>query len=162
MINTPTTSFKNLYEGFIHAAESRLSEDQFLSLLIFFPAVLVVAADGMIDHEEWFYLNRIIKAMADGFDDDSNLNIQELAAEYQSTMRYLVRELHTWETLFMPFLQTYLQKNLSAKEDVADVIYMVAEASDGISKKEGRVIKMLNETLGLDVEVEESHEDDER
>lgn len=158
MTNSSTPTFKKLHESFIQQAESKLNEEQFLSLIIFFPAILVVAADGTIDHEEWFYLSRIIKAMADGFDDDKTLNLKDLEAEYQSTMRFLVRELHTWEEVFIPFLQTYLQKNTSAKEDVSDVIYMVAEASEGVSKKEKKVIMMLNEKLGLEVEVEDDGE----
>jgi tellurite resistance protein len=67
----------------------------------------------------------------------------------------VIRELHTWEIVFIPFLKLYLQKNVSAKEDVADVIHMVADASEGISKKEKKVITQLNESLDLEVNVDE-------
>jgi tellurite resistance protein len=154
-MNIPAPSFKKLYEDFKNQSQSKLNEEQFLSLLIFFPAILVVAADGTIDHEEWFYLNQLVKAMANGFDDDKSVDVGELIENYQADIRFLIRELHTWETVFIPFLKLYLQKNVSAKEDVADVIHMVADASEGISKKEKKVIAQLNESLDLEVNIDE-------
>ncbi len=154
-MDIPTPNFKKLYGDFKNQSKTKLNEEQFLSLVIFFPAILVVAADGTIDHEEWFYLNQLVKAMANGFDDDKSINIEDLNENYQAAIRFLIRELYTWEIEFLPFLKSYLQKNPSAKEDVEDVIYMVADASEGISKKEKKVIVELNEVLDLQVYIEE-------
>lgn len=146
-------TLQTVYEDFLLASQSNLIESEFQTLLVFFPAILVVAADGTIDHEEWLYINQLIRAMANTSDNDSTDKLEE---EYEKAIKFLIRELHTWEEQFIPILQEILSKKPALKEEITEVIYIVADASDGVSKKEMKVLNKLKEQLGLDLEIEES------
>jgi hypothetical protein len=124
------TTLQNLHQEFKQYSASNLSVAEFETLLVFFPAILVVAADGDIDHEEWIYINQLIKAMANYADED---NTEKLEEEYEQAIKFLIRELHTWEMSFVPVLQGLLSQKADLREEVTEVLYIVADASDGVS-----------------------------
>ncbi len=140
------SNFSTLHQDFLTNSKTQLSAEEFETLLVFFPAILVVAADGDIDHEEWLYINQLTRAMANSFEDDQQERLEE---EYEKAVKFLVRELHTWEEDVIPVLQTILSKKPDLREEITEVIYIVADASDGISAKEKKVLTQLKQKLGL-------------
>jgi tellurite resistance protein len=145
------TTLQSLHQEFKEHSENNLSAAEFETLLVFFPAILVVAADGDIDHEEWIYINQLIKAMANYADEDKAEKLEE---EYEQAIKFLIRELHTWEASFIPILQELLNKDHQLREEVTEVLYIVADASDGVSAKEKKVLNQLKAQLALDLDVE--------
>jgi hypothetical protein len=60
-INNYLTQFFIDYQK---VSQTKLNREQFITLLIFFPTLLVVSADENIDKEEWIFVEYIAKAMA--------------------------------------------------------------------------------------------------
>jgi len=71
--NTTVTDLFTEYQKNCH---TKLTLEQFTTLLTFFPSLLVIAADGVIEEEEWIYVRYISRSMAETFIDDFDDNIE--------------------------------------------------------------------------------------
>ena len=147
MKSSKITSLKKSYEL---EREHRLTEEQFGSMVLFFPSLLIIASDGEIDAEEWVYVNYLAKFIADTFKNEiSAIERDELEAQYLEELTYLTHNLESWEQPFLHALQDYISFNEDVKEDVEDILYLFAEASDGKSEAEIIKIEELKERLNL-------------
>jgi hypothetical protein len=127
-----------------------LTEEQFGSLVLFFPSLLIIASDGEVDEEEWVYVNYLSKFIADTFKEEiGEEKRDELEAQYLLELTYLINNLDTWEKPFLDTLQDYINFNSDVKEDVEDILYLFAEASDGKSEEEEQKIEELRERLQI-------------
>ena len=130
--------------------EHKLTTEQFSSLVLFFPSLLIIASDGEVDDEEWVYVNYLAKFIADTFKNDISAEARdELESQYLIELTFLVNNLPTWEQPFLDALQDYISFNESVKEDVEDILYLFAEASDGKSEEEEEKIEELKEKLQI-------------
>jgi len=122
--------------------------------LTFFPSLLVIAADGVIEEEEWVYVRYISRSMAETFIDDfgDEIQVSDLKDLYYSDLQYLVDSLSQWEDKFLVALKEYLEDNPELKDDIVDIMYMFAEASDNDSIDEERVIQEVMERLDIEEE----------
>lgn len=147
MNSSKITSLKKSYE--LERAH-QLTEEQFGSLVLFFPSLLIIASDGEIDAEEWVYVNYLAKFIADTFKNEiSATERDELEAQYLNELTYLTHNLEKWEPPFLNTLQDYISFNEDVKGDVEDILYLFAEASDGKSEEEVIKIEELKERLNL-------------
>ena len=144
--NTTVTDLFTEYQKNCH---TKLTLEQFTTLLTFFPSLLVIAADGVIEEEEWIYVRYISRSMAETFIDDfdDNIEVSDLKKLY-----YLVDSLRKWENKFLVALKEYLEDNPELKDDIVDIMYMFAEASDNDSIQEEQVIQEVMERLNIEEE----------
>lgn len=145
----------DLFRDYKNHRRTRLSQKQFASFLAFFPSLLVVSSDGIVDKEEWLYCKKLAKALGHSFSDE-NLNEEEsksLTSIYKGEFGYLLRNLISWESKFLETLKQYLLVNEYARQFVIDTLYLFADASNGISESEQLKIKYIKEVLSIDEEV---------
>ncbi len=149
--NTTVTDLFTEYQKNCH---TKLTLEQFTTLLTFFPSLLVIAADGVIEEEEWIYVRYISRSMAETFIDDfdDNIEVSDLKKLYYSDLEYLVDSLRKWENKFLVALKEYLEDNPELKDDIVDIMYMFAEASDNDSIQEEQVIQEVMERLNIEEE----------
>jgi len=60
--------------------------------------------------------------------------------------------LRKWENKFLVALKEYLEDNPELKDDIVDIMYMFAEASDNDSIQEEQVIQEVMERLNIEEE----------
>lgn len=142
----------SLFEEYHTHCNTKLTQEQFTTLLTFFPSLLVIAADGVIEDEEWIYVKYISRSMAETFIDDfgHDVNVASLKKLYYNDLEYLVNSLQRWENPFLEALKDYLREAPELKEDIVDIMYMFAEASDNDSTDEERVIQGVKARLGIE------------
>jgi len=82
-------------------------------------------SDGLLDKEEWVTLKRLTKILGDEFASD-NLGMEErqenLMLIYQGEIRYLIKNRHQWEELFLDALCEYLHENEVSKAFVGETL----------------------------------------
>ncbi len=147
-----STAVSSLFTEYQANCNTKLTQEQFTTLLTFFPSLLVIAADGVIEDEEWIYVKYISRSMAETFIDDfgGEINVAELKQLYYNDLEYLVSSLGQWEEKFLVVLKEYLQDAPDLKEDIVDIMYMFAEASDNDSVDEERVIQEVKRRLNIE------------
>jgi tellurite resistance protein len=146
-----TESMESLYLRYTNERKISLNKDQFASFVAFFPALLVVACDGIVDKEEWLFCKKLAKGLGNTFSNTAlnNAEAEELTQVYKTEFKYLLKNLEDWEVGFLNTLRDYLKLNQYAKEFVIETIYLFADASNGISDEERNKISFLEKTLEL-------------
>lgn len=139
----------SLFESYKEVSPTQLNSDQFGTLLTFFPALLVIASDGVIDDDEWVYVKYLAKFMAENDTDTSEKPVKELTELYFDELKYLLESLMSWEEKFIEALADYLKHFPEIKEDIEEILHMFAEASEGESEIEEETIASLSHRLGL-------------
>ena len=150
------SSLSSLYEAYKEARPTTLMEEQFTPFVVFFPALLVSISDGVIDCEEWDYLQQLARFMAKPFgagqQQDSPLDseaVNDLSKLYLTEIAYIIKHLPLHQEAFLNGLKAYLAQNPSIKASVLETIELFAEASDGTSEQEAEKIKYLTHYLEL-------------
>jgi tellurite resistance protein len=140
-----------LYENYQKHSNTKLSQDKFVTLLTFFPAVQVLTADGEIDKEEWVYVQHIAKSMAETYKDEmpNKYELIDLQHTYEEELAFILKNMDRWSEKFTIGLKSYLKEMPEVKEIVFDVMYMFADASNDISKAEKEMIDNLKAELEL-------------
>ena len=140
-----------LYENYQKHYNTKLTQDEFITLLTFFPAVQVLTADGEIDKEEWVYVKHIAKSMAETYKDElpNQYELIDLQQNYEEELQYILENMDKWSAKFTFGLKSYLREMPEVKDIVFDVMYMFADASNDISKAEKEMIDTLRVELEL-------------
>lgn len=140
-----------LYENYQKHYPTKLNQDEFVTLLTFFPAIQVLIADGEIDQEEWMYVQHISKSMADTYKDEmpNRYELIDLQQTYETELSYILSNISNWSAKFTFGLKSYLKEMPEVKEIVFDVMYMFADASNDVSKAEKDMIESLKQELEL-------------
>jgi hypothetical protein len=140
-----------LYENYQKHYNTKLNQDEFVTLLTFFPAVQVLTADGEIDKEEWIYVKHIAKSMAETYKDEvpNQYELIDLQQSYEAELQYILENMDKWSAKFTLGLKSYLKEMPEVKDIVFDVMYMFADASNDISKAEKEMIDNLRIELEL-------------
>ena len=130
---------------------TKVNEDQFIFFIVFFPSLLVIISDGIVDLEEWEYVKQLSHFIAKSFkeEDHENVNVAELATLYRHEISYLTKHLGEWQDKFLEALQYYLNDHPEFKETVLETMELFAEASEGTSSHEEERIVHLIELLKL-------------
>lgn len=141
-----------LFQEYRQERNVKISEDQFTSFVVFFPSLLVIISDGVVDMEEWEYLQQLSLFMAKSFkkEGDAEMNVNELSKSYLLEIGYIIKHLKAYQSAFLSALKDFLQANPEDKASVLDTIQLFADASDGTSDEEADKIQHLSEYLGLE------------
>jgi hypothetical protein len=140
-----------LYENYQKHYPTKLNQDEFVTLLTFFPAIQVLTADGEIDAEEWIYVQHISKSMAETYRDEvsNKYELIDLQQTYETELAYILDNMSNWSAKFTFGLKSYLNEMPEVKDIVFDVMYMFADASNDISSAEKDMIESLKQELAL-------------
>jgi len=116
-----------------------LDENQFSSLLMMYPSVLVAVSDGVFDALEKQNLAESVKEASDG-------NIL-IACEMYSELSYLVSADDKLKRETLSCIKDEIANNEEVKSMILELMMSIAEASDGISKEESEKIEELKSQL---------------
>ncbi len=143
--------FEELLADYESKRNINLAPEQFHTLLTFFPALLVVAADGVIDEEEWVYVKYISRSMAETFIEDygSEYDLDELKTIFFQDLQYLTDHLDYWRDRFLAGLKFYMMSHDNIKNDVLETMYMFSEASEAGNDEEEVVIEQIKKILEI-------------
>ncbi|MCS7019438.1 MAG: hypothetical protein RMJ87_10125, partial [Cytophagales bacterium] len=100
---------------------------------------------------EWIFVEHIAKAMADTFRDelpDYNARMQ-LKAHFFADLQFLTEHMQAWKEPFLETLKRYLEELPDIADEVLDVLYLFADASENTSEEEERVINDIRTQLGI-------------
>lgn len=130
----------------------KITEEQFVTFAVFFPTILVIISDGVIDMEEWEYVKQLSRFMAKSFRDSENseVDVNALTQAYLYEISFLLKFQRDWQEAFMQALKGYVQENPEVKSSILDTIHLFAEASEGTSDDELEKIQFIKEELALD------------
>ena len=111
---------KDLYTKYKSRSNSQLSYEQFETFLIFFPSLLVILSDGVIDDEEWVYIRYLAKFMADTSKEEvpDESEREFLMNDYLDNLKYMIDHMERWEKSFIETLKRYIQE----EEDIKDYV----------------------------------------
>lgn len=140
----------SLHELFTQESKFSLDEEQFVTLLTFYPALLVVAADGYIDEDEKVYVKQIAKFMANSYTDLHNEDFKPLEKEFFQSLIFLHEKEPRFKDAFLQVLHDYLVQLPDLKDNIAEVMLMFAHSSDDISKEEEVIIREVAAQLAID------------
>jgi tellurite resistance protein len=118
-----------------------LNEEQFASVLLMFPAMLVGLADGVLDADE---KQNIANAIIDGVDEDIIV-----ALEIYSELIYLIFADTQTQNEALECLKELVVEDAEMKSAVADIMTAMADASDGVSVAEEKKITELKTFLSI-------------
>jgi hypothetical protein len=145
-------SLDELYIEYSRVRNIDINKEQFIYILNLFPALLVVLSDGIVDGDEWKTVKKLATILGKEFaTTDLGMEKEEnLTLIYKSEFKYLLRNREIWERKFLDTLKAYFTKNQSSKEFVLETMFLFANASDGISIEEDKMIDALTTELGLE------------
>lgn len=144
-------TISTLHQLYTQESKCRLDEEQFITLLTFYPAMLVVAADGEIDSEEIIYVKHIAKFMANSYGESQSPEIRLLENEFYTGLTFLYEQQDQWKMPFLQVLYDYLKKIPLLKENIAEVMLMFADSSERVSEHESQVIREVADILAIDI-----------
>lgn len=140
-----------LYHKYKEARPIPFEEEEFISFLVFFPALLVAASDGVVDREEWRYCQKLAWGLVGSAQQEGKKKkIHHLTRIYRKEFVFLLQNLEEWEEEFLLALHDYLQSFPYAKKFISQTIYLFADASNGIYEEEQNTMEYLCMKLKLD------------
>jgi len=135
--------FSELFKSYSEERETVLGENQFASLLLMYPSVLVASCDGDFDALE--RQNLAISCNSAAGDNDVLF-----AAELYSELMYCIsKEGGKWRNLFFDVIKENLSNDSESKHLVMNLMSSMAESSDGISNEELETINSIKQSLNL-------------
>jgi tellurite resistance protein len=135
--------FSELFKLYSEERGSVLSENQFASLLLMYPSVLVASSDGNFDALER-------QNLAISCNSAAGENDLLFAAELYCELMYCIsKEGQKWKNLFFEVMKENLNNDSESKHLVMDLMTSMAESSDGVSKEERETIENVKQLLNL-------------
>ncbi len=142
---------EKLYEDYTHKRGLSMSLDQFILFAEFFPAVLVIMSDGMMDEQERIYLDRLNTNLANTFEEDgmSREYINKLKLTFDAEFEYLMTHLELWQEIYLNALHEHLAQHPESKEIILDTLHLFASKSQDVDDSENEMIHFLTQRLEL-------------
>lgn len=144
-------TIRELYRIYQEERNISLSISQFTLFVEFFPTILVVLSDGVIDQEERSYINRLASNLGNSFVQDgySESFIKKLKDTFSQEFEFLIQNLKLWEGQFLDALAEHLKENPENKEAIFDTIHLFAATSEDWDETEDNMIEFLSKKLAL-------------
>ncbi|MFW5658455.1 MAG: hypothetical protein ACOCZ8_00605 [Bacteroidota bacterium] len=125
---TPETEFNELFERLYafyrqERPNSTLTHADLETLLIVFPAVLVIKSDMFVDTQEMNYVQKMARELAQNYQ-------LEISEAFAGELRYLTRDTTYWREPFLRTAKPYIaMKGIQAA--IVDVMILAASSSSG-------------------------------
>jgi uncharacterized tellurite resistance protein B-like protein len=125
-----------------------LNDKDLLSVLLTFPAAMVAVADEEVDETERMFLLKISEQLGDDDAGTSHRARLESAERYRAFM-WLLNEQKRFEEPILNGIKILIQENPDVGEKITNMLWGVAESSDGVSESEQKEISRITEALGI-------------
>lgn len=144
-------TIEELYYHYRQKRKIDLNIEQFTLLVEFFPSLLVVLSDGVIDSGERLYLNKLVQSIVniyalEGFNQKKT---DELYKVYSTEFDYIIQNIDDWKRDFIEVLRNHLAINQGQKEMILDTLHLFAETSQDVTEAERGMILRLKRELNL-------------
>jgi hypothetical protein len=134
--------FSELFKSYSGERRTVLSENQFASLLLMYPSVLVANCDDDFDALERQNLAISCKSAA-------GEDVLFAAELYNELMYCISKEGEKWKNDFFDVINQSLSSEPESKKLILDLMISMAESSDGISQEEADTINSIKLSLNL-------------
>jgi hypothetical protein len=140
------------FEKYIQIRKKKLKIHHFQILLRYFPGLLVVNADKVVDEAEWMYIKYIARTMAEQSpqDPDDSRTTEDIRHLYLRELEFLLDNMADWEDDFLSCLELYLAEHSELKAEVSNIMQLFSDASESGAVEEEALIRKLNIRLRLD------------
>ncbi|MGD1841197.1 MAG: hypothetical protein ACFB0B_09915 [Thermonemataceae bacterium] len=145
-------NIEHLYIVYKEKRSVKLSLEQFTTFAEFFPTLLVIKSDGVIDSGEKLYLQKLSESLGNIFKEDGlgSLKINTLIQTFKEEFEYLLYHLEEWQDAFLEALKGHLENNPHDRETILDTIYLFAETSEDVSDDEKSMLEYIKNRLQLE------------
>jgi len=125
-----------------------LDDENLISVILTFPAAMVAAIDGKVDETERLFLLNISEEL--GVDDPGTSHKARLeAAERYRAFMWLLNEQENYEKVILDGIKMLIEDNSETGEHINNMLWGIAEASEGVSEIEKNEILRISEALGI-------------
>lgn len=125
-----------------------LSDEDLISVCLSFPGALVAACDGDFDDAERLVMLDVSEKLGDGnIAEDSSARLK--SAEIYRAFMWLLDNKVELEDLIFSGLKEFLKENKETAQQITEMLYEVADVSDGISEVEQKEINRITSLLDI-------------
>ena len=125
-----------------------LSDEDLISVCLSFPGALVAACDGDFDDAERLVMLDVSENLGDGnIAEDSSARLK--SAEIYRAFMWLLDNKVELEDLIFSGLKEFLKENKETAQQITEMLYEVADVSDGISEVEQKEINRITSLLDI-------------
>ncbi len=125
-----------------------LDDENLISVILTFPAAMVAAIDGKVDETERLFLLNISEEL--GIEDPGTSHKARLeAAERYRAFMWLLNEQESYEEIIFDGIKLLIEANSETGEHIKNMLWGMAEASEGVSESEQQEISRITEALGI-------------
>ncbi len=125
-----------------------LSEEDLISVCLSFPGALVAACDGDFDDAERLVMLDVSEELCDGnIAEDASARLK--SAEIYRAFMWLLDNKAELEDLIFSGLKEFLKENKETSQQITEMLYEVANVSDGISEIEQKEIDRITSLLDI-------------
>jgi len=125
-----------------------LSDNDLLSVLLTYPACLVAAADGEVDVAERLFLLNVSEELG-GEDVSESPDLRMRAAERYRAFMWLLNEKDKCDQIILDGLKDFLKSNKESANQIKEMVWGMAEASEGTSEIEKVEISRICAALDI-------------
>jgi hypothetical protein len=147
-------AFKSLKEFYLYYKEknpTKLNYEQFEALTAFFPTLLLIYSDGIIDKQEAIYIDKLSISLSHLFREE-NLSegaLKALQAEFKTQLEYLLAHMEEWQETFLDTLKIHLTQKPENKDLIANAVEIFAIAAHKNKAEEVNMLQHIRERLEL-------------
>lgn len=128
-----------------------INAELFGYILKMYPSLIVCNGDGQISDENWNNFMRMAQGLADEYAYEiEGADKERITQIFRTEFRYLLENSERWQKKFLNALRHHIDNNLNEKDFVQETMYLIANATDGLSVHSRKVIADLSKRLNLD------------
>ena len=125
-----------------------LDDENLISVILTYPAAKVAAIDGKVDETERLFLLNISEEL--GVEDPGTSHKARLeAAERYRAFMWLLNEQESYEEIIFDGIKLLIEANNETGEHIKNMLWGMADASEGVSESEQQEITRITEALGI-------------
>lgn len=140
-----------LYEKYIIKRQLNLNKEQFVLFAEFFPALLVLLSDGILDSKEKSYLKKLSYNLSHTFLQDGygTKKVKELEEIFNAEFEYLTLHIENWKEGYLNALRYHLEAYPESKATILESLRLFAHTSQDYNESESNMISYLAKELNL-------------
>ena len=126
-----------------------LDNDELASVLLTYPACLIAAADGNVDEAERLFLLNISEELGE-VDVSKSHEARLKSAERFRAFMWLLNERKKYDHKILNGIALFLKDNPESKVHIKNMMWGMAEASQGVSAVEKNEIARISKILSIE------------
>lgn len=144
-------SLQDLYVFYQAQRKTSLSYEQFRALAMFFPTLLLIYSDGVIDTQEIIYIHKLSSSLSNIFRDElgTPASLKHLEETFRKELSFLLDNMQAWQDAFLSSLGKHLQTYPEEKTLIANAVEIFAVAARKNKSEEQLMLAHIRERLAL-------------